>query len=448
MKNKSFSFKNLSFKSLFGKSFDSSSINFNDSFMDSSKNSPYYIYGTISALGHAVDMISDKVSDISFVIKTKEGSLVNSSKGDKVLNLLNRPNKVHTTKDFLAQIATEFLLYNNAYVYLGGNINYTPSMMFPISSKSINITMSSDGKLYTVSGTGFESSFNGIYSINLETGRVLSDINIGEIVHLRGYIKNGSNQSKSKVDALCKQVEMINSAWLSLKSGLDSGFNAGAIIGVDTKNKSIFNQFVQDVQNFFSGPNNSRRAMVMQTDKYKVDHQKLSNRDMQILEIMTEAKKSVYERYEIPEPLVNSSAQTYNNYQTAMYALYDNAILPLFNTIATKLTDAMRDRNLLTYDEKITYDNSTIPTLKVREAEDLVAYEQTGALTINEMRIKMGYKPLEELEANIPTKLLEKSKSENKKENLKTDFFKSISGLSVKDAGEVWDVSERIIEEG
>lgn len=86
----------------------------------------------------------------------------------------------------------------------------------------------------------------------------------------------------------------------------------------------------------------------------------------------------------------NIASQTFNNYQSALYALYDNAIIPLINKIFEDLTVLFLNRGLLSEGEKLSYDASHIPALRLRVNEELKMLSQIGIVSINEMRSLYG----------------------------------------------------------
>ena len=411
------------------------------------------IYSEISAVGHAVDMIAEKVSEILPVIKDSNGEIVSGRDSSRLLELLYNPSPLYSRRSFLVQVATEYLLYNNAFIYLANYKNALPSEIEPIYLKSISITETYNNKKYLVNSTGVNSRYNGEYNLDLQNGRILSKIDIGELLHISGYRSNNELFSKSKLIGLTSQASIMSSAMNSLESALLKGFSAGAIIGVDTKNNDVFEQFAKDVKTHFSGSSKSGDAMVLKSSSFKADYPKMTNKDMQTIENMESAKKSIYERFEIPEPLINSSAQTYNNYQTAMYALYDNAVLPLFNLIYGALSEAMRDRNILKNSQSISYDPTSIPALKIRDSDEIETLKSTGALSINELRAKMGYQPVVADNADTPVGLLSKQnlvQGNSVDQVIKSRWIDEIkeSGMTEEEAKQAWDVSKKIIRNG
>lgn len=411
------------------------------------------IYSEISAVGHAVDMIAEKVSEILPVIKDSNGEIVSGRDSSRLLELLYNPSPLYSRRSFLVQVATEYLLYNNAFIYLANYKNALPSEIEPIYLKSISITETYNNKKYLVNSTGVNSRYNGEYNLDLQNGRILSKIDIGELLHISGYRSNNELFSKSKLIGLTSQASIMSSAMNSLESALLKGFSAGAIIGVDTKNNDVFEQFAKDVKTHFSGSSKSGDAMVLKSSSFKADYPKMTNKDMQTIENMESAKKSIYERFEIPEPLINSSAQTYNNYQTAMYALYDNAVLPLFNLIYGSLSEAMRDRNILKNSQSISYDPTSIPALKIRDSDEIETLKSTGALSINELRAKMGYQPVVADNADTPVGLLSKQnlvQGNSVDQVIKSRWIDEIkeSGMTEEEAKQAWDVSKKIIRNG
>jgi hypothetical protein len=122
----------------------------------------------------------------------------------------------------------------------------------------------------------------------------------------------------------------------------------------------------------------------------------LSNREMDYVELLREAKETVFNYYSIPLPLVTNDASTFNNFTTAQTAFFDGAVFPVFEDIADALTAALSLRYPQLTERAITYNENTIRALRGRNLERMKKARDTQALTTNEIREMAGYDPVEE----------------------------------------------------
>jgi len=181
-------------------------------------------------------------------------------------------------------------------------------------------------------------------------------------------------------------MEVIDQSLVKMRSLLINGFSAASLASIKTQDKDAFDQVKSDLNNLFSGPRNSGRLIAAMADSLDIKNIEQTNRDLQTMENKTDSKNTVYSRFEIPQPLVNQTSQTYNNYQTALYSLYDNAVIPLTKKIFQKLTKVFKDRKALKDGEFISFDESSIPCLQLRLAEKLKLLKEVGVHSVNEIR--------------------------------------------------------------
>jgi phage portal protein BeeE len=172
---------------------------------------------------------------------------------------------------------------------------------------------------------------------------------------------------------------------------LEKGFNPAGIVSVNTDDTESFEQFRKDFKNKYQGSGNAGSPVVTKGEDVKFQGFGQTNRDMEYSKTKKMAQDTTYQRFEIPKPLVDGSAQTFNNYQTARGALYDDAVFPLANKIFEGLTKIFFDRNLLGDNEFITYDIGSIPALQLRRNEELKSLQSSYALSLNELRTVAGY---------------------------------------------------------
>jgi phage portal protein BeeE len=214
-------------------------------------------------------------------------------------------------------------------------------------------------------------------------------------IHIKGYLGQNETKATSKLLALAQDAQIVEKSLLQVASYLDRGYSGSGILQTNFKDTKLFEQFKKDLSNYYSGAKNEGRMMAINGAELDVHmHNNRSNKDMQANENKEQSKMAIYQRYDIPEPLVNSGSQTYNNYQTALYALYENAVFPTFNAIFDGISESFINRGLLKKEYRIVCDASKVSAMKLREAEEVRMLKLANVLTVNEMRSRLGYEPL------------------------------------------------------
>lgn len=357
----------------------------------------YSLYKNVAPIGHAVDMIAEKVSQLQPVIVDRNGVVVNEDEGSDIYEILRKPNSVQRYAEFMMQISTDFLIYNNAYVHLSNNTNHKAKYITPVCDRSVTITETEGARNYTVNTTGFYSSINGMYlqRHNENDGRIVGANGLEELIHIKGYLAQNEQKATSKLIALAQDAQIVEKSLLQVAAYLDRGYSGAGIIQTHFNNTAEFEMFKKDLSNYYAGAQNEGRMMAINSKDVAFHmHSNRSNRDMQANENKEQSKMAIYQRYDIPEPLVNSGSQTYNNYQTALYALYENAVFPTFNAIFDGISESFISRGLLKKEHRIVCDASKVSAMKLREAEEVRMLKLANVLTVNEMRSRLGYQPL------------------------------------------------------
>jgi HK97 family phage portal protein len=116
----------------------------------------------------------------------------------------------------------------------------------------------------------------------------------------------------------------------------------------------------------------------------------LNAREMEILKLIVFAGGALYDAYGVPDILKSGSeSKTYLNYQEAQKALWNNAIVPTVDGFYQKLSNWLMP---LVGEEDTFFqpDYDGIPALQEDKAV-LVNWMVKAGLTINEMRIALGY---------------------------------------------------------
>jgi len=349
----------------------------------------YALYGDNSALSDAVDMISSKFADIQPVIVNDKDEVVENT---EVIEFLKRPNPVDKWYEFAINMGVNFLLNNNSFLEVIGFINAKPIEIYNIPNNNVTVIEGSNEAFYNVTTTNFFLKLSGHFTVTHETGRIITPDKLKEIFHARGFNQQSSGLlAESKISSIIRDTKVLDQTLLHQISLLINGFSAGTLINLDTDDPEAYERFKQDVANQFSGAGNKGKVMVSMGNAISFEKIEQSNKDMETLELKRDSRGVIYQRYEIPKPLIESNAQTFDNYQTAKVALYDDAVLPLAKVLYAQLTDIFQTRKMLKPNERITFLEKSIPALQIRTNSQLKSLSESAILTRNELRAIPGF---------------------------------------------------------
>lgn len=349
----------------------------------------YENYNKISAVGDAVDIIAQNVSAIKPIIVDSDGQIV---KNDTVSKLLKSPNSTESYDDFCLNLVINYLLNSNAFLAVTGNVKSAPLGIYNIPNTKVSIYEESNRINYTVTDSGFYSFLTDRFVMRHDSGRAIASSGLKELYHMKGFTQsNNSIEGRSKLESILNDMQVIDNVTKEIVSKHRDGFNAGHLINVDTEDKDSFEQFVKAIKNKFSGPKANGNAMVTMGKSVDIKTIDRTGRDLQSLENKKDSRSITYDRFGIPTALRDQSSQTYNNYQTSLYSLADNTVIPIVKKTFSTLDKIFKHRNLLPEDHFISYDENTIPALQLRRNEELKTLSEVGVLSTNELRTRANY---------------------------------------------------------
>jgi HK97 family phage portal protein len=172
---------------------------------------------------------------------------------------------------------------------------------------------------------------------------------------------------------------------------------SGALQSDNNLTDEQFMRLQEQVNNFYSGSDNAGRPLLLEAGM-NFTEMSMNNKDMDFLELKKNVTYMIYNALKIPLPLISPEHSTLSNMEIAKLNLYDNAILPIARRIYTELSIFLlpryrKDNELTRY--RLSYSPGEITALEPRRNDELNKLNELGILTINELRAKIGYEPLE-----------------------------------------------------
>jgi HK97 family phage portal protein len=116
-------------------------------------------------------------------------------------------------------------------------------------------------------------------------------------------------------------------------------------------------------------------------------------RDMDFMNTQKESAKLIASSFGVPLPLIDNDASTFNNLELAKERFYTDTIIPMFNEFLAQFALWLMPR-FGTPDVKLQIDLDQIPALEAsreRKFNRMVKAVQAGVLTVDEVRVAIGY---------------------------------------------------------
>lgn len=357
------------------------------------------LYRKNSALATAVDLIAGNFEQIQPVLKGPDGKLTTDH---DVITLLNEPNGLQSWEQLAGEMSRHYLLTSDSYLSGLGNVKRPPIELYSVKPQVVSVTEdtrdSFPARYFVTKGAG-----RGTYARDEQRGviRFVSKNLLKEIFHTMGFSSFDTNlNGDSLIQAIAQEInQKIQGLNHNLKL-IENGGRLSLIVSFQDKDLITDDEHKQRkkrINEDLSGSDNAGGIAVTSGAETQIKEVGQKNKDMDYAKLDHMATLTIYLRYKIPLPLVTNDASTFNNLQTAIGLLYDQAVLPLADTLFGGLSKFLLPRYGLNPAEwEITYDPLSITALKDRMLDQLKKQRDMNLETINELRAGMGREPIDE----------------------------------------------------
>lgn len=318
----------------------------------------------------------------------------------RLLEFLANPNPSQSETEFRESIYQSLALTGNAFLYRTDTLGLTGSFTVEVWNAGQVDILTTDGGL--VSGYQYQDSFDNEITVTAgELDRVL-------------HIKT-SNVAQYKDTAAHLGISPLEASWLIVKSS-DEKFNAEAsifknrgIIGILTNSSDVplLPQERQRLQDEFDeevGGSDRFNKIKISTTKLNYIQTGMSPTDLKLLEGIVSSLRMLCAVYGLPSVLFNDNENsTYNNVREAKITAYNDAYLPMCESVNDKLSPWLS--KALGVNEFLMPDVTQIEVLKnttnkimtaLNSLEPTVARTVAIALRVNDVLEMLGAEPLEE----------------------------------------------------
>lgn len=352
----------------------------------------------VAPVWHAIEYLADECSTIRPIIFDKENN--KSIEDHPLLDLMTRPNATTSGELFLKELFEFYLITGNAYYAATGGVNRPPLELITVHPTRVSTKQNQwDGYLqsYNVTTIGIGEEFDR----NEIDGRfryVSRDDR--ELCHIRTFNPDAGTgavfHGMSKLTPVYYEIEQYLLSSVHNKSVLEKGATLSGIFSTEGNlTDDQFNRLQAQINQWFSGARNAGRPMLAEGGT-KFESMMANNRDMDFLNLKKDCRNMVYSIFKIPLPIVTPDRMTFSNIADSTLMLYDNAVIPLFNTVMGTLGDQLLPRyNLDPKRFYLSYVEDDIPALKQRSVDRVLKMSTAGIKTVNELRADLGLGEIE-----------------------------------------------------
>jgi HK97 family phage portal protein len=341
-----------------------------------------------------IKLIQDNISTIKPVIRDNQKDEFIYE--HPLLTLLENPNPFVDGRLFIKSLASFFTLTGNVYVnVIGSNRPVELSILAPQNMTILPDMRDGYPDRYQYSST----SSNIVYKRD-QNNKFFSSVG-NELGHLRTFNPRYCNNDLYGIsDLVACELEIsqymlasIHNNSLLMNQARPSGILTYKGEVTDIPQETV-DEIKETLRNNLSGAANAGGSTFLSGD---FDWKQLSQsvKDMDFATLKKQTTEAIYNALKIPLPMVSPDNMTLANMEQAKLNFYDNTIIPLATTIFKYLGSLLLSRYPNSENLELTFDPASIEALEPRQIDNTLKLSNSGVLTINEIRSRLGYEDLE-----------------------------------------------------
>lgn len=326
-------------------------------------------FSSFTGDAYSNDIYRSAVDSIARHIAKLSGKhVIDNAKDENKFSKLNRilkdrPNPHMSAYDFQYKIATQYFLYNNAFIYIQKDDKGNLSALFPLSPSNVE---------YVVDGA------NQVYIKFLFNSGEQVMLHMDEVAVLRRHF-NSNELLGDDNTAIMSALELAHTQNEGMREAIKNSASIRGIVKYNqalspTKLKEAKEEFMN---NYFSMANNGGVVPVDQS----MDYQPLNVSDVQIDTSQIDAvKKKIYDYLGINESIVNGS---YN--EESWQAFFESIVEPFSIQLASELTEKIFSEREKAFGNRIRFESSRLQYASNKSKTNVIKeLLPLGVLTINQ----------------------------------------------------------------
>lgn len=344
------------------------------------------IYSQFGSNIYASDVVQQAISCIVREMKKlnpqhvqTKGENYTLGVNDQIQNVLNNPNELMTTSDFIEKIVWQLYFNYNAFVmpvWENGNL----TGLYPLQPKQVDFLQDPSGAYFVK--LKFANGYEGT-------------IKYTDIIHIRynysvSEFMGGNEMGQPDHKALLKSLELNDDLLKGISKAMNSSFAINGVVKYNTmiddgKTEKALEKLTKALKRNESGfmPLDMKAEFIP------------FNRQVQLVDDKTLKfiDEKILRHFGVPLPILTGD-YTKQQYE----AFYQKTIEPLIISISQAFTKALfSQRETNGFGHKVIFNHKELDFMTMNEKiQWMTLASNVGAITINEMRAIIGYAPYED----------------------------------------------------
>lgn len=295
-------------------------------------------------------------------------------------DLINRPNELQSWSPFIETFLTDLFISGNAYIYRANKgEGKPPGELWCIRPDRIRVIPGD--QLHPVAGY--------LYIVGKTQVYYPPEL----IMHIKFYNPLDDWYGMSPLMAAMRSIDSNNELrkW-NVALLQNAARPSGALVTPEILDENNYQRLRAMIDELYSGAANAGRPIILEGN---LDWRPLSMSpaEMSWGDALRYSSKEIAIALGVPPELVGDNAnKTYSNFQEARKAFYIETILPLLRYIQDELNNWLTP--LYPDEPYLEYNKDEIEALQddiARKIQGLVTLFSSGAITVNELRVALGY---------------------------------------------------------
>lgn len=310
----------------------------------------------------AVDAIARHVAKLS------GKHVIDNAKSEDKFSKLNRilkdrPNPYMSAYDFQYKIATQYFLYNNAFILIQKDIRGNLSGLYPLSPTSVEYVVDGANELYI--------------KFLFKDGNIVH-FHIDEIAVLRRHFNSNELLGDSN-DAIMSALELAHTQNEGMREAIKNSAQIRGIVKyTQALSPSKLKEAKEEFMNNYLTMANNGGVIPVDTS---MEYQPLNVSDVQIDTSQVDAvKRKIYDYLGINESIVNGSYD-----EESWQAFFESIVEPFSIQLASELTEKIFSEREKAFANRIIYESSRLQYASNKSKTNVIKeLLPLGVLTINQ----------------------------------------------------------------
>lgn len=353
-------------------------------------------YNNIDITFKSIDLLASNFSSVPYVVyeidsNGKERAIPNHP----LQRLLNKPNALQTSSQFLYSMMAWRLMTGNGYAVMvtlnNDDVNEEPVAILSVPTINVSYHISDLMWRYMYNASpGYPQTANRTFKIDQWTGE-------SNILNWHSFSTKNPLEGISPLQACNINVDTYDNAQKWNMDYFKNGCRPELAFTLDKKeNASITSEQLKEFQKLiderFSGGENNGKPLVL--DSFIPQNLSTNAKDSDFINTLKKQEESIVRAFGIPPILLSAGeGATFNNQFEARLTLWRDTILQYIKSFTEEINTNISKR----YGDNIIVkpDLSSVDVLNAAEAEKLEDVNTINYLTLNEKRVYAGYPEIE-----------------------------------------------------